>query len=63
MAEVVEFPQIEFLLTCKYCGEHEFYIWLGSPDNGDFSEYECTNPDCGTRFTFGDLEIFLNGET
>ena len=63
MTKVVKFPEIEYVLTCRYCGGRYFHIWLGSPDSSDFSEYECTDPDCGARFTFGDVEIFLNEES
>ena len=62
MAKVVKLPAPEYLLTCQYCNGHHFYIWLSSPDNDDFSEYECTNEDCGARFTFGDVEAFLNDD-
>ena len=56
MAEIVEYPQPEYVLRCQYCGNHSFFIYLNSPDNEDYKEYECTNQECGAVFTFSEIE-------
>ena len=64
MAEVVKFPEPSYVLTCRYCHERAFAIWLGSSDPDDYESYECLNEDCGAVFLFCELEVEVdNGET
>ena len=57
---MTEFP------ACQKCGSGVLIPLSDYGRDGATIEYKawvCTNPDCGTRFTFGDVEVFLNGET
>ena len=61
MAEVVEFPEQEIVLCCKYCANYTFHILMGSADQDDYKEYECTK--CEAVFSFGEIVCEINGET
>ena len=58
MGEIVTYPQPEYILRCQYCQGHAFFIWLNSPDNTDYKEYECA--ECGATFSFSDLECIID---
>jgi DNA-directed RNA polymerase subunit RPC12/RpoP len=47
-AQVIQFPGEKYILTCKHCRSHDFYIYLKAASTFEIKGYECV--ECGSEW-------------